>query len=77
MPPRVRGGEFDGLVVDEDKFVFGREWVDAVARALFRSPLRERGILPDFGGRIPPLSFPFRWRPLVDVIRERSWLTSD
>lgn len=76
MPPRVRGGEFDGLVVDEDGFVFGREWVDAVARALFRSPLRERGILPDFGGLIPLPGFPFRWRTLIGVIRERGWLTS-
>lgn len=76
MPPRVRGGEFDGLVVDEDGFVFGRDWIDTVPGALLRRPLREWGILPGFGGLIPLPGFPFRWRTLIGVIRERGWLTS-
>lgn len=40
-----------------------------------RRPLREWGTLPDLGGLVPLQGFPFRRRTLVDLIRERSWLT--
>ncbi len=40
-----------------------------------RRPLREWGTLPDLGGLVPLPGFPCRRRTLVDVIRERCWLT--
>jgi len=70
MPPLVCGGEFDGVVVEEDGFVLGRDWIDAVPGALLCRPLREWGILPGLGGLIPLPGFPFRRRTLVDVVRE-------